>query len=121
MDAWLIVLITISSGIALFAIIFALKNRSEKKRAQMNENRMTTVHVVQSQPYPQQQMQNVPPPYSPGFIQQSHQGQTFVIHPPIPSTANQGLVNPRNPQDYRSNMSNHGRFIPILAPTTGMP
>lgn len=120
MEAWLIVLITISSGIALFAAIFALKNRSEKRKAQIYENRATTVQVIQSQP-----PSNGPPPYNPGFIHQP-QGQAVFVHPPIPSTSNQGLVNPRNPQDYyHPSMSNvvqvnQGRFAPTMGVSAGV-
>lgn len=127
MDAWLIILITISSGIALFAAIFAIKNRSEKKKAQSFENRATSVQVIQSQPpYPQQQASNVPPPYNPGFIQQPQQNQAFYVQPPIPSTSNQGIFNHRDPQAYyHPNTSNiiqvnSARLAPTLAPTSGM-
>jgi hypothetical protein len=123
MDAWLIVLITISSGIALFAIIFTIKTKNEKKRAQ----NIASVQVIQNQQtYPQQQMQNIPPPpYNPGFIQQPQQGQSFYVHPPIPSTSNQGIFNPKDPQAYYNpNMPgvqvHSGRLNPMLAPTSGM-
>lgn len=120
MDAWLIVLITISSGLALFAVIFAIKNKREKKMNENYQNRATTVHVVSNQPpYPQQ----MPPQY--GFNQ-----QPAFAHPPIPSTANQGILNPQNPQAYYNpNMpqviqldgrGTNARFVPMVAPSSGM-
>lgn len=97
MDAWLIVLITLCSGIALFAAIFALKNRNQKRNALRYQNSvaLANVQVVQS---PQQYPQQVPPPYNIGFIQQNPPQVHY--HPPIPSTSNQGIYNPQNPQAF---------------------
>lgn len=121
MEAWVIVLITISSGIALFAIIFTIKKKWDQKREASFQSRTTVIQVSQP-PYPQQ------PPYNFGqnhpFPQQSHQA---FSHPPIPSTTNQGIFNHQNPHAHNPNTSNfiqmnngmNPRFAPTMAPGGG--
>lgn len=101
METWLIVLITVGSGLALFIAIFYYKIKTEKKRqASMFVSQTTMgIHVVgnQSTPYNpyHQQQQPIQTYNQPQVI--PHQGQTIFINTPIPSTANQGAFNMRNP------------------------
>lgn len=101
MEAWLIVLITVGCGLALFAGIFFYKTKQEKLRqANLAVNQTTTgVHVVANQstpynPYLQQQPNQIY--YQPQMNPQ--QGQTYLVNTSIPSTANQGAFNARHPQ-----------------------
>ena len=115
METWLIVLITVGSGLALFIAILWYKTKEEKKRqASMLVNQTTMgIHVVGNQstpynPYHQQQypIQNY---NQPQVI--PHQGQPVFINTPIPSTANQGAFNMRNPGPNLSTKVFHGPVI----------
>lgn len=136
MDAWLIVLITIVSGITLFSILFSIKLRKSKRRAAARNAAYSSTIVVpaqpscppqnplqqmpynpnpypqnQSMPYPPQQQQNQQPypsqmPYPPQQPNQYQQQPNLVTQTQaigfIPSTNNQPLFNPQNPQQYYS-------------------
>jgi hypothetical protein len=86
METWLIVFITVGSGLALFIAIFIYKNKKEQRRneAFANNQRVTIVGG-------QQQPQNFYP---------QHQGQVSYVTNAIPSTANTGIINHQNPQVY---------------------
>ena len=136
MDAWLIVLITIVSGVVLFSICFSIKLRKNKRRAAARNAAYSATIVVQptqtsnaqdpyqpylpqnqsipypqqnqSMPYPQQSQQLPYPPQMP-YNTQSNQFQqqaNFPTHTQamsfVPSTNNQPLFNPQNPQQYFS-------------------
>lgn len=113
MEAWLIVLITIGSGLALFIALFILKNKSEQRKEAMRANQTVTNVQAASVPYPLQQLppnyyQQPPPNYYQTNVppqQQQQQGQIVVVHGSIPSTANQGVINVRDPNSYYNTSS----------------
>ncbi|KAG5678687.1 hypothetical protein PVAND_008337 [Polypedilum vanderplanki] len=97
MQPWAIVTITIVSGLALFIILFWIKNRNNKKRMQEMENSNATqlaIYAQQQIPQPQQQLnvsyqQNYPNPnntYPPPYTTQQ---QHYVPNQQI------GFVNPQ--------------------------
>lgn len=106
MEAWLIVLITVGSGIALFITIFILKTKKEQKRNERIAQQQATMAnaIAQQAALPQNSQFNnyqpntmlpqQPPPYNniyqPGTVQPQ---QVVYINPNIPSTANQGIIN----------------------------
>jgi type II secretory pathway pseudopilin PulG len=133
MDAWAIILITMSSFLLIFILIFWFKNRNASKRQEEIDN--ATQIVVGAQPqfqpppsqqyppptqnypsaYPTQQPTPYPPPYASsqppypnqqvGFV---NQATVFVPQqsPFVPSTGNQGIINSRDQSHvyYNPNM-----------------
>lgn len=126
MDTWLIVLITVGSGLALFIAILYYKTKQEKKRQERMTVNQTTmgVHVVtnNSSPYnpnfPQQPNQNyynqpqmmMPQPQMMPQLQ-PQQGQLYIVNTSIPSTANQGAFTQLN---SGRQMTNKVIFGPII-------
>ena len=113
MDTWLIVLLTVGSGLALFIALLYYKTKQEKKRqARMTVNQTSMgVHVVtnNSSPYnpnfaqqPNQNYYNQPQGMmpQPQVMMPPQQGQLYIVNTSIPSTANQGLFNARNPSAH---------------------
>jgi hypothetical protein len=126
MEPWAIVTITITSGLALFILLFCLKQRKNKKRLEEINNHTQLVVQAQMPPPPQQNYpstaaysQNYPnayPPPPPPYASQPPMNQVYsnqqvgFVNPPmgfvpqqspfIPSTSGQGIVNARDPQVY---------------------
>jgi len=105
MQAWMIISITVLSGLLLFSIIFFIKKRMSERQRRQNSvvmyNNTNTIpstnnapaynmgtpppmyqyQTVQAQQiYPNQQQFQHPPP--PGVIQQGYPGQQHQLYPP---------------------------------------
>lgn len=79
MEAWLIIMITISSGLLLFIILFVLKKRRCRNREIHNR---TTAQVLAVQTPQQQQMYTAPPPqmgqhFQPQVVNSQPMGQPY--------------------------------------------
>lgn len=81
MDAWAIVVITISSGLLVFILLFCLKQRKNRQRNQQPMHSMPVAVYQGGQMMPTNNLQSVAPSF-------------------IPSTNNQGPINLQNPQVY---------------------
>lgn len=125
MDAWLIVLITIVSGLTFFCILFSIKLRKNKRRAAGRNAAYSATIVIPARascplqnpgqqmpynpnPYPQNQSMAYQPqmPYPPQQSNQYQQQPNLVTNTQaigfVPSTNNQPLFNTQNPQQYFS-------------------
>lgn len=119
MDAWAIILITMGSGIAVFALIFWLKQRKSKRQPVIGNNDTMQV-IMQSQvaeqpvypqqnqqfPYPQQN-QHVPyPQQAPYPIQNQDQNLQQLPYP------NQQLPYPNQQGPYPYSQQNQQAAFP---------
>jgi hypothetical protein len=93
MEPWAIVLITVGSGLALFIIIFCIKQKKERKRKTMRSDNRTQIVLTPVNNQNQQPVQNSLPYQQPAFYGQNQ------APPPQPPFYGQNYT-PQQPQSY---------------------
>lgn len=130
MDAWLIVLITIVSGLTLFSILFSLKIRKNKRRAAARNAAYSATIVVQPSQPSNLQDSNQQMPY-PAHQQMpypsQHQSMPYPPHAnqqmPYPSQQNQQVPYPPQQNQYQqqSNYPTQTQAMSFVPSTNNQP